>query len=78
MCDLSNAISAMQMYVALFPCNECAKMIIQSGIKEVVYMSDKHHATPSMRASRALLTMAKVYSHAILLFRCFVLICLIV
>ncbi|CAM9735433.1 unnamed protein product [Ectocarpus fasciculatus] len=49
-----------KMYVALFPCNECAKMIIQSGIKEVVYMSDKHHATPSMRASRALLTMAKV------------------
>ena len=29
-------------YVALFPCNECAKMIIQSGIKEVVYLSDKH------------------------------------
>ncbi|KAJ4450871.1 hypothetical protein ANN_02303 [Periplaneta americana] len=30
------------MYVALFPCNECAKIIIQSGIKEVVYMSDKY------------------------------------
>jgi dCMP deaminase len=29
-------------YVGLFPCNECAKIIIQSGIKEVVYMSDKH------------------------------------
>lgn len=29
-------------YVALFPCNECAKLIIQSGISEVVYMSDKH------------------------------------
>lgn len=29
-------------YVALFPCNECAKIIIQSGIKEVVYLSDKH------------------------------------
>lgn len=29
------------LYVALFPCNECAKVIIQSGIKEIVYMSDK-------------------------------------
>lgn len=29
-------------YVALFPCNECAKIIIQSGIKEVVYLSDKY------------------------------------
>ena len=55
------------MYVALFPCNECAKMIIQSGIKEVIYMSDKHHASASMRASRALLTMAKVYYHATVL-----------
>ena len=31
-------------YVALFPCNECAKMIIQSGIKEVIYLSDKNSA----------------------------------
>ena len=30
------------LYVGLFPCNECAKIIIQSGIREVVYMSDKH------------------------------------
>lgn len=35
-------VSGMKMYVALFPCNECAKLIIQSGIKEVIYMSDKH------------------------------------
>ena len=48
------------MYVALFPCNECAKMIIQSGINEVVYMSDKHHASMSMKASRMLLKMANV------------------
>lgn len=31
------------MYVALFPCNECTKLIIQSGIKEIVYYSDKYH-----------------------------------
>lgn len=30
------------MYVGLFPCNECAKLVIQSGIKTVIYMSDKH------------------------------------
>ena len=48
------------MYVALFPCNECAKVIIQSGIREVVYISDKYHDTLAMQASRRLLGMAKV------------------
>jgi len=48
------------MYVALFPCNECAKIIIQSGINEVVYLSDKYQHTPSMKASRRMLDMAKV------------------
>ncbi|CAN0221274.1 unnamed protein product [Ascophyllum nodosum] len=47
-------------YVALFPCNECAKLIIQSGIREVVYLSDKYHDTISMRASRRLFEMAGV------------------
>ncbi len=47
-------------YVALFPCNECAKAIIQSGIKEVVYLSDKYHDTPSTIASRRMLTAAGV------------------
>ncbi|XP_031605066.1 uncharacterized protein LOC116327593 isoform X2 [Oreochromis aureus] len=48
------------MYVALFPCNECAKLIIQAGLKEVVYLSDKYHDTPEMTASRRLLSMAKI------------------
>ncbi|MEQ2210391.1 hypothetical protein XENOCAPTIV_012760 [Xenoophorus captivus] len=48
------------MYVALFPCNECAKLIIQAGLKEVVYHSDKYHHTPEMVASRRLLSMAGV------------------
>jgi len=39
-------------YVALFPCNECAKIIIQSGIKEVVYLSDKYSFKPKMIAAR--------------------------
>ncbi|XP_066262957.1 deoxycytidylate deaminase [Euwallacea similis] len=40
------------MYVGLFPCNECAKVIIQSGIKEVVYMSDKHERKLSTIAAK--------------------------
>ena len=47
-------------YVALFPCNECAKMIIQSGISEVVFLSDKYHNTPSMTASRRMFNLAGV------------------
>jgi dCMP deaminase len=43
-----------RIYVDLFPCNECAKMIIQSGIKEVVYLSDKYKGTENNIASRTL------------------------
>ncbi len=39
-------------YVALFPCNECAKVIIQAGIKEVIYLSDKYAKTDSVKASK--------------------------
>lgn len=48
------------MYVSLFPCNECAKLIVQVGIKEVVYLSDKYHDTDIMIASRKILDMAGV------------------
>eukprot|EP01041_Mallomonas_annulata_P005349 gene5349-10696_t len=48
-----------KMYVALFPCNDCAKIIIQSGIVEVVYLCDKYHDKPTFRASRRMLDMAK-------------------
>lgn len=40
------------MYVSLFPCNECAKIIIQSGIIEVVYLSNKSWDKPKYAASR--------------------------
>ena len=39
-------------YVSLFPCNECAKAIIQSGIKEVKYLCDKYHDTETQYCSR--------------------------
>ncbi|MBE5757424.1 MAG: dCMP deaminase family protein [Clostridiales bacterium] len=43
-----------KIYVDLFPCNECAKAIIQAGIKEVIYMSDKYNGTESNIASKQL------------------------
>lgn len=48
------------LYVTLFPCNECAKAIIQAGIKEMVFMDDKYHDTDIEEASRKLLTMAGI------------------
>ena len=44
-----------KLYVALFPCNECAKAIIQSGIREIYYLSDKYATTPSTLASKRML-----------------------
>ena len=49
-----------KLYVALFPCNECAKAIIQSGVKEVYYLSDKYATTPSTLASKRMLDAAGV------------------
>ena len=48
------------MYVTLFPCNECAKAIIQSGIKELIYLSDKYHDTHASIASRRMFNMTGV------------------
>lgn len=42
-------------YVTHFPCNECAKAIVQSGIKKVIYFSDKHKDKDSTKASRRIL-----------------------
>ena len=47
-------------YVALFPCHECAKAIIQSGIKEVVFLSDKYAGTESNIASKKMFNMSGV------------------
>ena len=53
-------------YVALFPCNECAKVIIQSGIRHIVYVSDKNHDSPETVASRRMLDMSGVtYKYAL-------------
>ena len=47
-------------YVTLFPCNECAKAIIQAGIKEVIYLSDKYADTEGTIASKKMLNMVGV------------------
>lgn len=49
-----------KMYTILFPCNECAKAIIQSGITEVIYLSDKYAGTDTAKASRLMLNKAGV------------------
>lgn len=49
-----------KLYVDLFPCNECAKAIIQSGVSEIVYLSDKYADTPGIKASKMMLTAAGV------------------
>ena len=47
-------------YVTLFPCNECAKAIVQTGIKEIVYLDDKYHDSVEMTASRRIFDMCGV------------------
>jgi dCMP deaminase len=54
------SLEGTRMYVTLFPCNECAKAIIQAGIKELIYDSDKYSDTPSTIASRRMLRAAGV------------------
>ena len=53
-------LSGSSIYVALFPCNECAKAIIQSGIREVVYLSNKYADTDSIKASKKMFEMVGV------------------
>ena len=49
-----------KLYVALFPCNECAKAIIQSGIKTVIYKEDKYADTEGVKASKRMFDQAGV------------------
>ena len=57
------SLEGAKIYVSLFPCNECAKAIIQAGIKEVVYADDKYADTPSTIASKRMLDAAGVKYH---------------
>jgi dCMP deaminase len=57
------SLAGAKLYVSLFPCNECAKAIIQSGIKEVIYDCDKYADTPSVMASKRMMDAAGVRYH---------------
>ena len=54
--DLENA----RMYVTLFPCNECTKLIIQNGIKEIIYLSNKYKNTDGVKAATMMLERCNV------------------
>ena len=54
------SLEGSKMYVTLFPCNECAKAIIQAGIKKIVYADNKYDNTPSVVASKKMLDAAGV------------------
>ena len=55
-----------RLYVSLFPCNECAKAIIQSGIKEIIYLSDKYADSPATLASKRMLASAGIVTRELI------------
>ena len=54
------SLNGATLYVTLFPCNECAKSIIQSGVKKVIYLSDKYNGTVENRAAKMMFKASKV------------------
>lgn len=56
----NRSLDGCTLYVSLFPCNECAKAIIQSGIKKIIYESDKYADLDNFKASRRMLEEAGV------------------
>ena len=58
--SISRDLRGCTLYVVMFPCNECAKAIIQSGIKEVIYRDNKYPDSDSVKASSMMLEQAGV------------------
>ena len=54
------SLEGSRVYTTLFPCNECAKALIQSGVKEIIYMQDKYAETESVIASKKMMDSAGV------------------
>lgn len=54
------SLKGTRVYTTLFPCNECTKALIQVGVKEVIYRSDKYADTPSTKAAKRMMDMAGV------------------
>ena len=58
--NANTKVNGAKIYSTLFPCNECTKVIIQSGIKEIIYDNDKYHNDDIWKASRKMLDLAGV------------------
>jgi dCMP deaminase len=58
--NIGISLHGCKIYTALFPCNECTKAIIQSGIGEVIYLSDKYATQDSFIASKKMLEKAGI------------------
>jgi len=58
--NANSMVTGSRIYVNLFPCNECAKLIIQSGIKEVIFSCDKYCQLDNFKASKKMLKMAGI------------------
>jgi len=58
--NANNSTKGCKIYCTLFPCNECAKTLIQNGIKEVIYESDKYADTPIVKASKKMFKLTKI------------------
>lgn len=58
--SISRDLRDCTLYVVMFPCNECAKAIIQSGIKEIIYRDNKYPDSDSVKASTMMLRQAGV------------------
>lgn len=57
---IGSSLKGCTLYVTLFPCNECAKAIVQVGIKKIVYLSDKYHDQVNTLASKKMLELAGI------------------
>jgi len=53
-------VDGCRLFVTLFPCNECAKVIIQAGIKEVIYLSDKYKGTEGNIAAKKMFDVCNI------------------
>jgi dCMP deaminase len=58
--NTNTSVEGTKLYCTLFPCNECVKVIIQKGVKEVIYEKDKYHNDPIWKASRRMLKLAGI------------------
>lgn len=58
--NATTSVKNSTIYVTLFPCNECAKLIVQSGIKEIVYSSNKYKHTNTHKAALKILDAGNV------------------